>query len=252
MKINLAYLYPNELNLYGDNGNVEILEYRAKARNIVLGITKIGIGDPFVQSEFNLVFMGGGPDSAQKNMYEDLIKYKKPELGAYISAGKAGLFICGSYQLLGHYYQAADGSKLEGLSLLDLYTRHFGLHKPRCIGNVVCTLNPKLRHETQFNTNNRLGDTLVGFENHGGRTYLGSALESLATVDMGHGNNSEDHTEGVLYKGVIGTYLHGPILSKNPHLADYLISKASGINTLSPLQDNLIVTAHNTAKLLKQ
>lgn len=252
MKLNIGYFYADELNLYGDTGNVEILQYRAKVRGYDAEIYKVGIGDAAILPEINLLFMGGGPDSGQKNMYEDLINVKAGFLKNYVEGGGAGLFICGSYQLLGHYYKSADGSVLKGLGLLDFYTESFGNHKPRCIGNVYCEINPLLRHDIVFNENNKIGSSLVGFENHGGRTYLGPEMSSLATVVNGYGNNGEDRTEGIVYKNIIGSYLHGPLLSKNPHIADYLIAKALKLDVLQELDDTVILQAHTASKKLKQ
>jgi len=228
MKLVISYLYRNELNLYGDTGNVEILIYRAKQR---------GIGTEVIYEitpETNLVFMGGGSDSGQKEMYKDLLNSKAIVLKKYIEEGGAALFICGSYQLMGHYYKSADGSMLDGLGIFDMYTEHFGYAKKRCVGNIVCSL------KSDFG---KLG-TLVGFENHGGRTYLQGDSRPLAEVITGFGNNGEDNTEGLIYKNSIGSYLHGPILSKNPYLADHLIAKALKVNILKPLDDSLILACH--------
>lgn len=246
-KLTIGYFYKEDLNLYGDNGNVEILVSRAKARSIdveVLFIDKNTNASFLSQKNINLVFMGGGPDSGQKEMYQDLITDKKDFVKKYIEKGGVGLFVCGSYQLLGKYYKSSDGSVLEGLGVFDMYTQNFGPSKPRCIGNVVCKLSPVLLADPVFIQNNNIGDTLVGFENHGGRTYINKSLQPFATIVSGHGNNSQDHTEGVLYKNSMGTYLHGPILSKNPHLADFLIAKALGTPKLLLLNDDYIVSAH--------
>jgi hypothetical protein len=255
MKLVIGYFYPKLLNLYGDDGNVQILTFRAKSRGF--DVEEIHI-TPDVKvtsnqmNSLNVIFMGGGPDSSQKGMYEDLVSDKGPYLKEYIESGGVGLFICGSYQLLGNYYKSSDGTVLEGLKIFDLHTKHFGNKKPRCIGNVVCEIAPELRHDSIFNAVNRVGSTLVGFENHGGRTYLGDKMLPLAKTIMGHGNNSEDGTEGVLYKNVMGTYLHGPILARNPHLADYLIAKSLGLETLEELDDSLIISAHTASLKLKQ
>ncbi|MBI2414739.1 glutamine amidotransferase [candidate division WWE3 bacterium] len=247
MKLVIGYFYPDYLNLYGDDGNVQILKYRAEKRGIEVEVvevsttTDISLLQP---KEINLVFMGGGPDASQKDMYQDLLSNKKTFLKNYIEAGGVGLFICGSYQLLGDYYKAANGDVLEGLKIFDLYTISFGNKKPRCIGNVVCELNSASRHEPTFSHLNSIGGTLVGFENHGGRTYLGKNGTPLATIIKGHGNNSEDHTEGCIYKNVIGSYLHGPILARNPHLADYLIAKSLGVTDFGPIDDTMALDAH--------
>jgi lipid II isoglutaminyl synthase (glutamine-hydrolysing) len=255
MKLIIGYFYPHKLNLYGDDGNVQILKARAKERGIDAEIVEITTETKLtseMMSSINLVFMGGGPDSSQHAIYDDLIQNKNTYLRDYIEGDGVGLYICGSYQLLGNYYKAADGTVLGGLSVFDIYTEHFGNKKARCIGNVVCELNEDLRHDPVFNHLNQIGNTLVGFENHGGRTYLGENVAPFAKITKGHGNNSEDGTEGIWYKNSIGTYLHGPILARNPHLADYLIAKALGVDDLKVLDDSLIISAHSASKNLKQ
>lgn len=255
MKLTIGYFYREQLNLYGDNGNVEILKARAVARGLRVEIMYVDTQTQTANDamkKINLVVMGGGPDSGQKAMYEDLLKVKGPFLKEYIDRGGVGLYICGSYQLLGHYYKSADGNVLNGLGVFDMYTEHFGNRKPRCIGNVVCDISEELRHDNVFNAVNKIGATLVGFENHGGRTYLGEKTLPLAKVSVGWGNNGEDRSEGVVYKNSIGTYLHGPVLSKNPHLADYLLAKSLGLTNLPELDDSLIKSAHTASKNFKQ
>ena len=250
MKLTIGYFYPEELNLYGDTGNIEILLSRAKSRGFDTELIKI---TPFttvgseLMSKINLVFMGGGPDAGQKEMYQDLVSNKGPFIKDYIESGGVALFICGSYQLLGKYYKSADGSELKGLDIFDLHTVHYGLDKKRCVGNTVCTLNQSILDNPQFKAINKTGKYIVGFENHGGRTYLNknSSLKPFANVISGFGNNAEDKTEGAHYKNSIGTYFHGPILSKNPHLADFLIIKALGLEKLEDLDDTVINKAHS-------
>ncbi len=248
MKLTLAYFYPDELNLYGDTGNVEILVARAKARDLKVSVIEVS-SQTHVNSALlkntDLVFMGGGPDSGQKKMYKDLLHNKGPHLKEFIQENGVALLICGSYQLMGHYYKSADGSELKGLGLFDLYTQHFGHHKKRCVGNTVCRLNETILKDPVFKNVNKTGETIVGFENHGGRTYLGENVQPLAGVLSGHGNNSEDKTEGIHFKNSLGTYFHGPLLSKNPHIADYLIAKALKLENLSNLDDTIINTAHS-------
>ena len=254
-KLTVGYFYKNLLNLYGDNGNVEILSYRAKKRGFDTEVVDIEI-DSYIDAntlkQVNVVFMGGGPDSGQKTMYEDLVNNKGPFLKEYIESGGVGLFICGSYQLLGHYYKPAEGPTLKGLGIFDMYTQHFGNKKPRCIGNTVAKLSKDILGDPFFKSNNHLDDTVVGFENHGGRTYLGKEMTPFANIMIGHGNNSEDKTEGALYKNSIGTYFHGPILARNPHLADYLIAKGLGIDKLDELDDSLIIAVHTASEKFKQ
>lgn len=248
MKLTIGYFYPKDLNLYGDNGNVEILEYRARKRGIATEVIELATSTDFLSSSstnINLVFMGGGPDSGQKAVYQDLISNKKRFFQTYLNTGGVGLFICGAYQLLGNYYKSADGSILEGLGIFDFYTEHFGNHKPRCIGNVKCNLAPQLVADPCMKQLPRPSNYLVGFENHGGRTYLSSGLSPLALVATGSGNNGDDKTEGLHVKNTFGTYLHGPILAKNPHFADFLLAKALDCPLLPPLDDTLVNQAHH-------
>ena len=248
MNLKIGYFYPQDLNLYGDTGNIEILVSRAKQRNIEAQVELIDSQTDLTKEmmeSFNLVFMGGGPDSGQKSMYEDLLHKKGPLLKEYVENEGVALFICGSYQLLGHYYKAADGKELQGLGIFDLYTEHFGHHRPRSVGNIVCKLSEELLQDEVFKAVNHIGDKIVGFENHGGQTFLGENIRPFATAVFGRGNNTDDDTEGAHYKNAFGTYFHGPVLSKNPHIADYLLAKSLGLEKLSNLDDNVISKAHS-------
>jgi len=216
MVLNIGYLYPDLLNLYGDNGNVEILAYRARKYEMDVTFTNIDLTGAVASADLakvTLLFMGGGPDSSQRAIYQDLIKNKAGFLQDYILAGKTGLYICGAYQMLGKYYKDAVGSILNGVGVFDLYTEHFGKSKPRCIGNTSATLNTMIFQDPVF-PKTPLGNQIVGFENHGGRTFLGESAVPLAKISKGHGNNSKDGTEGIVYKNSFGTYFHGPFLSK--------------------------------------
>lgn len=266
-KLTIGYFYPHLLNLYGDNGNVEILVYRALKRGFDVEVTEIN-PETNVNMEFtkdiNLVFMGGGPDALQKLMYRDLLDNKGSYLRDYIENGGIGLYVCGSYQLLGDCYKFSDGTKFDGLGIYNIYTQHFGKSKPRSVGNLICKIMPKLLNDPLFQSLNNVGDTLVGFENHGGRTYfmdtvstpktrgLNPANDALAKVLVGYGNNGEDGYEGLIYNNSINTYLHGPLLSKNPHIADWLIAKALNVDLLEPMDDTLAISAHKSALKLKQ
>lgn len=255
LELKIAYFYPKLLNLYGDNGNVEILTARAKRRGIsvrVIHIDRSVILDSHLLSGINLIFMGGGPDSSQRAIYEDLKKSKGPYIKDYVENNGVGLYICGSYQLLGNYYKSNNGSILEGLGVFDLYTEHFGNKKPRCIGNTIAKLTSYITEDETFRNVSVLGDAIVGFENHGGRTYLKNKIIKLAEVTTGHGNNSEDKTEGIYYKNSLGTYFHGPFLARNPHIADFLIAKALKLDKLEKLDDSLIVSAHTASLKFKQ
>ena len=255
MKLTVAYFYPELLNLYGDNGNVEIIATRAYKRGFEADVVRVNPSDTIDSAfmrEVNFIFMGGGPDSSQKDMAEDLKINKGPYIKEYIENGGISLFVCGSYQLMGKYYKAADGTIVDGLSVFDFYTQHFGHTKPRCVGNAVCRLSASIISDPVFGAVNRVGEELVGFENHGGRTFLDASLTPLGTVVSGFGNNGQDGLEGLYYKNTLGTYLHGPLFSKNPHLCDFLLAKSLKVDTLKELDDRLIISAHTASKKLKR
>ncbi|MBN1162822.1 hypothetical protein JXA34_03730 [Patescibacteria group bacterium] len=249
-KLTIGYFYKDQLNLYGDNGNVEILTMRALRRNIYVDIVHIDTDlkiNSKAMSALDIVFMGGGPDSGQKEVYKDLLKNKGDYLNEYIQKGGVGLFICGAYQLLGHYYKADDGTFIEGLGIYDMYTQHFGGRKARCVGNVVARLNSDFLSDPVFSEVNFLGGKIVGFCNHGGRSYLADDMAPLAYVERGYGNNGEDDTEGILFKNTLGTYFHGPLLSRNAHIADYLISKSLGMDSLPSIDNSLVIPAYTAS-----
>ena len=210
LKLTLGHLYPDQLNLYGDRGNILTLRQRCQRRGIELRVVGLGIGDALAPDEYDMLFIGGGQDKEQAPVAQDLHDMKGIGLWAAIEDDMPVLAVCGGYQLLAHYYRPASGPDMRGLGVFDAWTIHKGPRIPRCIGNVAIRWH---------------GSTLVGFENHGGRTYLGTA-KPLGKVLKGHGNNSEDATEGAVYRNAYGTYLHGSLLPKNPHFADYLISLA--------------------------
>ncbi len=208
--LTLGHLYPDQLNLYGDRGNILTLRRRCRLRGIELRVVGLGIGDALAPDEYDMLFIGGGQDKEQAPVAQDLYEVKGIGLWAAIEDDMPVLAVCGGYQLLAHYYRPAEGPDMRGLGVFDAWTIHKGAHTPRCIGDVAISWN---------------GSTLVGFENHGGRTYLGTA-KPLGKVLKGHGNNAEDHTEGAVYRNAYGTYMHGSLLPKNPHLADHLIALA--------------------------
>jgi CobQ-like glutamine amidotransferase family enzyme len=231
----LGHLYPDQLNLYGDRGNILVLSERCRWRGIDLQVRPLGVGDALPPDDYDLLFIGGGQDKEQAPVAQDLHEIKAPGLRAAIEADMPVLAVCGGYQLLAHYYRPAVGPDMQGLGIFDAWTIHKGLRVARCIGNIAI--------EWQ-------GQTLVGFENHGGRTYLGAA-SPLGKVLAGHGNNSEDHTEGAVYRNTFGTYLHGSLLPKNPHFADHLLllalrRKYGADAVLPPLDDTLEWRAHET------
>lgn len=226
MIIRIGHLYPDMLNLYGDRGNIIALTVRMKARGIDVQTDAITMGKAFNADDYDILFIGGGQDFEQDVLLDDLKKGKDIEINKAIQNGTPMLAICGGYQMLGKYYKTYDGKMLEYMGALDFYTEG---KEERMIGNYA--------YKTKE------GIEVVGFENHSGRTYLGKGVEPLGKVIKGYGNNGEDGTEGVRYKNTFGTYSHGPVLPKNPQLADLLISKAVenkyGKVELSPLDDSL-------------
>ena len=234
LSLELAYLYPNLLNIYGDRGNVLTLSFRCQARGINLNVTTIGPSANLQEKDFDIFFMGGGQDQQQVLVSNDL-QTKKKELIGFIESNVVFLAVCGGYQLLGKYYRAGDDSEIPGIEALDLYTV---AGNKRMIGNVLCK-----EIESQ--------ETITGFENHSGKTYLGSSVKPLAKIIRGGGNNGEDGLEGARYKNVFGTYLHGSLLPKNPDLADKLIKIALERKGLKmpkiPLENSFEEIAHRKA-----
>lgn len=247
--LTIGWLYPELMNTYGDKGNIICLKKRCEWREIDVEVKDLNVGfNHKLLATCDLLFMGGAQDRQQKIVMNDLKGAKAKSLINAIGDGKVGLYICGAYQFLGKYYKEADGTIINGLGVLDLYTVNPGENHPRLIGNIAISLNTQGGVAIPPPKWNSI-DTLVGFENHGGRTQLGNNVKPLGKVLSGYGNNGEDGTEGAIYKNSFGTYLHGPILPKNPHFADLLIKLAlekkygSPID-LSPLNDSLEHQAH--------
>ncbi|MBQ6272990.1 MAG: glutamine amidotransferase [Oscillospiraceae bacterium] len=235
MELKICHMYPDVLNLYGDRGNMICLRQRLAWRGIETQITRLPIGSEARLSDFDLVFIGGGQDFEQQVLLEDLHRGKDREIRAAIEDGIPFLTICGGYQMLGHYYETYDGKRCDFIGAVDLYTVG---SKTRMIGNY------------KFRCGEASGGSLVvGFENHSGKTWLGSGVQPLGTVLAGFGNNGEDKTEGVRYRNVFGTYSHGPLLPKNPELCDRILLTALerkyGKAELSPLDDAAEKAAHD-------
>lgn len=209
MTLNIAHLYPDMLNLYGDRGNITVMANRLERRGITAQVHSITMGMSFNAGDYDIFFVGGGQDFEQDVLLDDLKRGKDVQIKKAIDSGAVFLAICGGYQMLGKYYKTYDGKMLEYMGALDFYTEG---RQERMIGNYA------------FKT--KEGIEIVGFENHSGRTYLGSGVEPLGSVIKGFGNNGEDKTEGVRFKNTFGTYSHGTVLPKNPRFADLLISKA--------------------------
>lgn len=208
--LNVAHLYGDLLNTYGDNGNLLALKYYAKKMDTDLDIDIVSLDDQFNPKDWDIVFFGGGQDYEQTIVSKD-IQHKKEDLTDYIKDGGPLLAICGGYQLLGHYYVGANGEKIKGIDALDHYT--LSQDDNRFIGDIVIK-------------NAETGEIYHGFENHNGKTFLGKGERPLGEVQSGHGNNGEDQSEGVIYKNVYGSYFHGPILTRNGELAKRIILTA--------------------------
>jgi lipid II isoglutaminyl synthase (glutamine-hydrolysing) len=235
----VMWLYPDHMNIYADRGNIALLERRCEWRGIGFELGTAGPGEPVDPDAHDLFYMGGGQDRDQALVARDLVETKRAALAAALDSGASMLAVCGGYQLLGHSYAMGD-EVLHGLGLADLET----VREPgqRLIGNVVIEVD--LRGGPR---------RLAGFENHGGRTYLGAGEQPLGRVVSGFGNNGKDRGEGVRRDRLIGTYLHGPLLPKNAWLADVLIGWAlarrlGSVPDLEPLDDRLEDAAHESAE----
>ena len=237
--LRVMWLYPDHMNIYADRGNISVLEHRCRWRGIGFELGTAGPGEPVDPDAHDLFYMGGGQDRDQALVTRDLAATKRDALAAAVDSGAAMLGVCGGYQLLGHSYELPGGESLPGLGLVDLRT----VREPgeRLIGNVMI--------EADLGEGAR---RIAGFENHGGRTYLGAGEQPLGRVVSGFGNNGKDGAEGVRRGRLIGTYLHGPLLPKNAWLADVLISwalerRAGAPPALAPLDDTLERAAHESA-----
>jgi len=235
MELKICHMYPDVLNLYGDGGNIRCLQKRLEWRGIDARIFRLPIGERAGLTDCDLVFIGGGQDFEQEVLLDDLHRGKDAEIKAAVEDGVPFLTICGGYQMMGAYYETYDGKRCDFLGALDLYT----VGSPtRMIGNYKFQCTPE-----------NGGSLVIGFENHSGRTRLGSGVSPLGTVLAGYGNNGEDKTEGARYKNVFGTYSHGPLLPKNPAFCDMLLTAALqrkyGTAELPPLDDAAEIAAHD-------
>lgn len=236
-KFVIAHMYPDLMNLYGDRGNLLCLQQRISGYGYDCEIRSLSLGDRIDFPNLDMIFMGGGSDREQGLVYNDLLS-KAENLLQEIETGLPALCICGAYQLLGRYYQSYDGNMMQGLGLFDLYTEG---HPDRLIGNILI--------ESEVDGQKI---SVVGFENHGGRTWLHDQnLQPFGTVIKGHGNNGTDGSEGLWHQNLIGTYLHGPLLPKNPRIADYFIKVMAarrGLPITRTLDDTIENFAHQQIK----
>ena len=236
--VRLCHLYPREMNIYADRGNIAVFAVRLRRRGLDMVLHESGPGEPVPPGGVDLLYLGGGQDRDQLAVAADLVATKAAEVRGLLEGGAGGLFVCGGYQLAGHSYRTAGSETVAGVGVLDITTV---ADESRLIGDIV------LRSD--------LGPApaqLVGYENHAGRTSLGDGAEALGRVVKGHGNNGTDRTEGAVANRTIGTYLHGPLLPKNPWLADLLLGWALEHRygrsfDLEPLDDELEQAAHRAA-----
>jgi lipid II isoglutaminyl synthase (glutamine-hydrolysing) len=235
--LRICALYPDLMNIYADRGNLLLLERRCGWRGIGFEVTAAGLGETIDPDAHDLFYLGGGQDRDQLLCAQDLVETKRDALHAAAAAGKVILGVCGGYQLLGHAY-AFGAEEVPGVGLVDLRTARSET-APRLIGNVAIEVDLPGTGGPRV---------LAGFENHGGRTHLGAGEQPLGRVLRGHGNTGESGFEGVLRDGVIGTYLHGPLLPKNAWFADWLVQRALALDALEPLDDALEASAHEAAR----
>lgn len=248
MRIVIGYLYPSVMSQYGDLGNVITIVRRCQWRGIDADVRELELGETVEPGDTDLLLVGGGADTHQRLVCEDLLQVKGDGLRRAVEDGAAAFAVCAGYQLWGHFYCTATGEKLPGLGVFDAHT----IHRAAQIGTRLDTIARAGSVRAVGNLVVQCGDQiLVGFENHGGRTYLHSGAEPLGKTLAGGGNNSEDGWEGCVYKNAIGTYLHGPAFPKNPWFADRLIQAALrrryGDVQLEPLDDSEEIVAHDRA-----
>ncbi len=235
MKLKICHMYNDVLNLYGDRGNIICMRKRLNWRGIDAEIVKLPVGEFSTLADCDIVFIGGGQDFEQEVLLDDLHRGKDREIKAAIEDGVTFLTICGGYQMMGSYYETYDHVRCDFIGAVDFHTVG---SRQRMIGNYKFKCSDSAG-----------GSTVVGFENHSGKTWLGSGVEPLGHVLAGLGNNGEDGTEGVRYKNLIGTYSHGPLLPKNPEFCDRLLlgalSRKYGITELEKLNDTAETAAHD-------
>ena len=251
-ELEILNMYPDILNLYGDIGNLISIEKRCQWRGIDVNIKNVRVNDEIDFQTADIILIGGGSDNGQTLIFKHIMDCRK-HLINFIEEGNVVLGICGSYQIFGNSYVNADNQKIPCLEIFDIETI---VSKERFTGNILISNN--LNSDSSFNsqTNSNLDD-IVGFENHGGRIYHN--YDVLGEVKVGFGNNGEDGKEGMIYKNFIGSYLHGPLLPKNPHITDHMIFTAlknkygikflkDGMSSLGDIDDSIEIDAYNSMK----
>jgi len=247
LELTIGWLYPTLMSTYGDRGNVICIQRRCEWRGYKVKVMPLAQNSTVADiHQVDLLVGGGAQDRQQEIVMRDLRGAKAEALREKIDNGTPGVFTCGAPQLLGHYYEPGAGQRIEGLGLFDFVSVHPGLNARRCIGNLVIEVTAK-RLAQELEAIAGSPPYVIGFENHGGRTKLGQ-VEALGRVVEGLGNNGEDGTEGAFYQNAIATYSHGPVLPKNPFLADWLIQTALRQKyqksiSLKPLDDTLAMQA---------
>jgi CobQ-like glutamine amidotransferase family enzyme len=248
MKMGLGYLYPSVMSQYGDRGNVLTIVKRCQWRGIDVEVTELEVGDHLEPDDVDLFLVGGGADSQQRVICDDLLQVKGDAIRKAVDDGAAAFAVCAGYQLWGHFYRTASGEELPGLGIFDAHTVHRAAQTGTKLDTITKAGSVRSVGNLLVEWDNQV---LVGFENHGGRTYLSANSQPLGKTLSGGGNNSEDGWEGCVYKNAVGTYLHGPALPKNPALADHLIQAALtrkyGMLSLEPLPDVKESVAHDRA-----
>jgi len=253
-KINICHLYPDLLNLYGDNGNILCMKKRLESRGIECTVTGLSVGDKLNAGDYDIFFIGGGQDFEQDALLKDADLNKKADIRAAIDDEKPFLCICGGYQIMGQYYKTWDGKQLDFMGLIDFYTEG---HEKRMIGNYMFECDALIERSKEASSPNGSGagagsdNIIVGFENHSGQTFLGEGIKPIGKVLAGYGNNEKAEYEGLHYKNVFGAYCHGPMLPKNPKFCDLLLQTAldrkygKGTALLAEIDDTLENNAHN-------
>jgi len=249
LNLKINHLYADNLNIYGDLGNIITLKYRAKARGIDVTVFNTEIGQEKIQ-EADIYFLGGGQDLDQIKVFRDLLRHKD-FIRKEVEAGKIFLLICGGYQLFGNYFLDAQNNIIDGLGILPVETKAPDDEvQSRCIGNIIIEMD--IEFMKYWNIDWNFSKYLVGFENHGGQTFFSPKGAELGKVVHGFGNNAVEKLEGIYSRNIIGSYSHGSLLPKNPHLADAIIARAVGEDTrkLTKLDDSYEKEAHEF--ILKQ